>query len=239
MKKPQSIPSREADQLMGYNDDDYGGGGDDDSYGEQHGGNGGFDAFEQAFATADNGKLFRVTSHSLSRAASHHDSPPWIPSEFSNSDGITFEELCRAHIRAFAKGAEKYRAETNLTKRVGDWQSKLSPILEEEAARPEFDIHVYGEHVIESIKNSNESDLIGGSKHSKTHFSKMTKTMQHYDVCRLFLASLSLVNSGNVKINAKEGQVMGPDTLVIELVNSIVNRPMETYIAPSVLECGR
>ena len=173
------------------------------------------------------------------RTTSQHDLLLHSRSELSNSDGVTFEELCRAHIRAFAKGAEKYRTETNLTKRVGDWQSKLFPILEEEEARPEFDIHVYGEHVIKSIKNTDGSDFIGGSKHSKTHFSSMTKTMQQYDVCRLFLASLSLINSGNIKINANEGQVIGPDSFVIELVNSIVNRPMETYLAPSVMDCER
>lgn len=146
--------------------------------------------------------------------------------------------MCRTHIRAFAKGAEKYRAETNLTKRVGDWQLKLFPILEEEEARPEFDIHVYGEHVIESIKNNDKSDFLGGSKQSKkTHFSSMTKTKQQYDVCRLFLASLSLVNSGNIEILSNEGEVMGPDTLIFELVNSNVNRPMETYLAPSVMDC--
>jgi condensin-2 complex subunit H2 len=156
----------------------------------------------------------------------------------SNPDAVAFEELCRAHIRAFAKGAENYRAETNLTKRVGDWQSKLAPILEEEAARPEFDIHVYGEHVINTIKkNTDHGGAVKGDKtNHRTHFSSVTQAKKHYDVCRLFLASLSLVNGGNVKFNADEGRVMAPDTLVIELLNSSVDRPMETYLAPSALE---
>ncbi len=146
--------------------------------------------------------------------------------------------MCRAHIQAFAKGAEKYRAETNLTKRVGDWQSKLTPILEDEAQRPEFDIHVYGEHVIESIqKNPDKYDILkGGSKNHKAFFSSLTQTKKQYDVCRLFLASLSLVNSGNVQFNANEGEVMRPETLIIELLDSSIDRPMETFLAPSAME---
>lgn len=145
--------------------------------------------------------------------------------------------MCRAHIQAFAKGAEKYRAETNLTKRVGDWQSKLAPILEDEAERPEFDIHVYGEHVIESIqKNADQlAGVKGGTTNNKAYFSSLTQTKKQYDVCRLFLASLSLVNSGNVQFNADEGKVMRPATLVIELLNSTVDRPMETFLVPSAM----
>lgn len=69
----------------------------------------------------------------------------------SNPDATAFERLCRAHIRAFAKGAERYKAETKLTKRVGDWQGKLAPILEEEQQRPEFDINRYSEKVIDRM----------------------------------------------------------------------------------------
>lgn len=69
----------------------------------------------------------------------------------SNADAIAFEALCRAHIKAFAKGAEKYKAETNLTKRVGDWQGRLTPKLAQEELRPVFDIHKYSQHVVDSI----------------------------------------------------------------------------------------
>jgi hypothetical protein len=60
IKEPESIPPREADQLLGY-DDDYGGGGDDDSYGEEDRDNGGLGAFQQAFATSNNGKLSKCS----------------------------------------------------------------------------------------------------------------------------------------------------------------------------------
>ena len=69
----------------------------------------------------------------------------------ANVGGETFEELCRAHLRAFARGAEKYAAETQLSRRVGDWQSRLSPLLEEEEKRPEFDIHLYGDRIMQTV----------------------------------------------------------------------------------------
>ena len=69
----------------------------------------------------------------------------------SNPDAAAFEALCRAHIKAFAKGAERYKTETNLSKRVGDWQGRLRPLLEAEEVRPEFDIHRYSQHVIDKV----------------------------------------------------------------------------------------
>jgi condensin-2 complex subunit H2 len=156
-----------------------------------------------------------------------------------NSKALTFEELCRLHIQAFARGADKYRSDTNLTKRVEEWQSKLAPILEEEESRPEFDIYVYGEHVIEAIQKTH--DQINGKLDRKTgevivKFSSITRQREPHEVCRLFLASLSLVNSENVRFHVEEGQVMKPESLVIELLSKNIDRPMETYLAPSAAE---
>jgi condensin-2 complex subunit H2 len=66
--------------------------------------------------------------------------------------GKTFEELCRAHIRAFAKGAEDFAFSTKLTERVSMWQAKLAPILEDEERRATFDIHRYSQDLLETAK---------------------------------------------------------------------------------------
>lgn len=66
--------------------------------------------------------------------------------------GKSFEELCRAHIQAFAKGAEEFAMNTQLSRRVSKWQAKLAPILEEEERRAEFDIHKYSERLIASAQ---------------------------------------------------------------------------------------
>ena len=67
----------------------------------------------------------------------------------SNLGPKTFEELCRAHIEAFAKGAQEYALSSQLTDRVNQWQERLAPILEEEERRAEFDIHAYASRIIE------------------------------------------------------------------------------------------
>lgn len=165
---------------------------------------------------------------------------PRYSSDVTNTDGAAFEELCRAHIRAFAKGAENYATKTNLTKRVEQWQSRLAPILEEEERRPEFDIYKYGARVIngvqiELLKRNNEVKLASSAaKQSNViNFHAITRNCEQYEVCRLFLASLSLSNSGNVIFTSETGKVMTPDSLQIQLLESNVDRPMETFLAPS------
>ncbi len=79
----------------------------------------------------------------------------------STNNQVSFEELCRLHLQEFMKDAANYTVETGLTKRVGDWQSKLATILEEEDSRPEFNITVYSNKIIgtldQRIKKNNKS----------------------------------------------------------------------------------
>lgn len=70
--------------------------------------------------------------------------------------GQTFEELCRAHIKAFSVGSERYAIDTHLSRRINEWQTKISPILQEEKNRTEFDVHEYGRRIICSIKEDME-----------------------------------------------------------------------------------
>ena len=77
--------------------------------------------------------------------------------------GKTFEELCRAHIRAFAKGAEEFAINTQLSVRVDKWQAKLAPILEEEERRSAFDIHMYSQKLIDSAEQGRQKRKSDGS----------------------------------------------------------------------------
>lgn len=60
-------------------------------------------------------------------------------------------------------------------------------------------------------------------------FGEVTRDCQHYEVCRLFLASLNLTSAGNVAFTANSTM----NSLEIKLLNTQVDRPMETYMAPS------
>jgi hypothetical protein len=43
--------------------------------------------------------------------------------------GKLFEDLCRAHIQAFAKGAEEFAFNTHLSARVDKWKAKFPRLV--------------------------------------------------------------------------------------------------------------
>lgn len=147
----------------------------------------------------------------------------------------SFEELCREHIAKFAKGAEKYASETQLTQRVDQWQAKLEPLLAEEETRPEFDIHEYGRSILETVGGvltADKADLPDEEDAPAiVNFTQVTKECPNYQVCRYFLASLSLCNAGNLLLEQAGGST---NSLSIKLLSKDLTRPMETYQAPSV-----
>jgi condensin-2 complex subunit H2 len=154
--------------------------------------------------------------------------------------GATFEELCRAHIEAFAKGAEKFALNTKLTERVSQWQARLAPILEEEERKAAFDIHYYSEVLLETSLETLQarSKRKATGMTTKTHlptsavpvdFGSVTQGCTQSDVCRFFLASLSLANSGNLEIDE------GTEHYRFKILSGDVKKPMETYRAPSLV----
>ncbi|EEY67220.1 condensin-2 complex subunit H2, putative [Phytophthora infestans T30-4] len=149
-----------------------------------------------------------------------------------NSGGpLTYEEICRQHLATFMSGTEKYVRETDLSKKVSDWQDKLSPLLKQQDTRPPFDIHLYGREIIGRLEEEQKNSSL--ARHSKTTqrdknkrirlatddeesetvpFETLVDGKSQFEVCRLFLASLQLANSGNVALfhartAAEHGQV--------------------------------
>lgn len=161
--------------------------------------------------------------------------------------GPTFEDLCRAHLLAFAKDAEKYSSETQLSKRVRLWQERLEPILDDEDQRMAFDIHSYSETVISRVEKEvvrvsgddmeEEDGKEGDVKKVKAvNFQELTRHQAQYEVCRTFMAALNLSNSGNVDLYQDKGsKSIGRAPLLIKLLRTDIERPMETYLAPSAM----
>lgn len=105
----------------------------------------------------------------------------------------------------------------------------MAPILEEEEQRPEFNIHDYGDRVIEIMEEKIEANDHSDPKMvNVVSFKDVTRDCKNYEVCRLFLASLNLTSAGNVAFTSKS-----MDSLEVKLLNTQVDRPMETYMAPS------
>lgn len=124
--------------------------------------------------------------------------------------------------------------------RVRLWQEKIRPLLEAEEERETFDIHKYGQVVLLSLQAelANNSEGIQGEvcEDSITDvdncprsvsFEAIARRCPKYDVPRLFLAALSLCNSGNIEID--------PDLNIVMLSPDVV-QPMESYLAPSARE---
>ena len=104
-------------------------------------------------------------------------------------------------------------------------------MLEEEELRPVFDIHSYGDTVIRKIesqiKKMCHSDEITTKPNKVVAFHDITRECQHFDVCRLFLAALSLNNSGNIQFTDDSTL----EALQVELVNSDLERLNESYLS--------
>ena len=228
-------------------DDDYGGGGFDFADGvDDDGSFGGGGTNENQQPAATNRSNVDFTAIDDVFASSGFNENAYNDDDnFGDNFQQTFEDLCRAHLRKFAKSAEMYAKETQLTKRVGTWQAGLAPLLEEQEERPEFDIHDVGRDILETV----ESSLTNVRKRTSTGAKKIDKSSsqnnrvgfseifdkdcEDYEVCRVFLSTLMLCNCGNVAIhNGGDGEKLAKN-LEIELLEAIFQPPMETFIAPS------
>lgn len=220
-------------------DDDYGDG--DDGGGFDFGGSGDtdYDDCDHDGAVGNSGLV------NLEDAFGNGNIENRDGSEVEDSNfGKTFEEICRSHIQAFAKSAEKFALTTKLTDRISQWQAHLSPILEEEERKASFDIHQYSEMFLETAievrKESRRKSKEGFNdkyENSTTNpdiveFKSVAEGCTRSDICRFFLTSLSLANSGNVKIE------QGSLDYRFEVLSGKVDNPMETYQAPSVNAVG-
>ena len=87
------------------------------------------------------------------------------------------------------RGAERFAAETHLSRRVDDWQAKLEPALLAAESRPAFDLETYGNTVISHLEEDPQADGRSG-----LCFAKIASGVDNFEACRLFLAALQLAN---------------------------------------------
>ncbi|KAL7541211.1 hypothetical protein ACHAWF_006876, partial [Thalassiosira exigua] len=166
--------------------------------------------------------------------------------------GRTFEDLCRAHLRRFAKRAEAYAAETKLSRRVGRWQEGLVPLLEERERRPEFDIHGCGRGILRTASRRRSSTSCKRGKRTSAGEPKVASDgaeeddvekgvvrfativgpdREEYEVCRLFLATLALCDAGNVALRCgRDGDaVSDPKAFEVEVLDATFRTRTERY----------
>ncbi|CAD7703756.1 unnamed protein product [Ostreobium quekettii] len=124
-----------------------------------------------------------------------------------DGDQAGYWELCRRHIETRATAASAGELQTEIAARVADWRDRIEPVLEEEYSRQEFDLCQYEQAVLERLA---VLSLVGGgdgtlkSTDDAVPFHNALSHSVHHEVPRRFLATLQLVNDGNVKISKWE-----------------------------------
>eukprot|EP00271_Cylindrocystis_brebissonii_P009216 TRINITY_DN2390_c0_g1_i1.p1 TRINITY_DN2390_c0_g1~~TRINITY_DN2390_c0_g1_i1.p1 ORF type:complete len:1016 (+),score=208.68 TRINITY_DN2390_c0_g1_i1:408-3050(+) len=120
----------------------------------------------------------------------------------------SYEELLRAHIDAMLQKAAAAEVQTGVTARVAQWKDRIGPAIEEQDARPPFDIHAYGKRILTSLQEHaanprTETDYPEsfGQESPRASFLDIVQGPERYEVSRLFSAMLQLVNNGNIELD--------------------------------------
>jgi condensin-2 complex subunit H2 len=142
----------------------------------------------------------------------------------------SYEELVRDYVEQTLVQAHTYAQETELSKRVQEWDDRIRPQLQEEDRHPPFDIHTYGSQIVEDLDHTmrqTESEWIS--------FVDLVNGKTRYDICRIFSAMLQLANNHNVKIDVAEHRDEGEDSFSLQLLSKkLVFEDILEFRAPSV-----
>ncbi|GFQ07324.1 condensin-2 complex subunit h2 [Phtheirospermum japonicum] len=104
------------------------------------------------------------------------------------------EDLCRSHLDALLATLAENEKQTEMATRVSTWKQRIEQNLDEQDARPPFDIHKYGERVLNKLSTG------GDSENNALSFGDVVKGQEKHDVARTFSALLQLVNNGDVDL---------------------------------------
>ncbi|KAI3928029.1 hypothetical protein MKW98_023630 [Papaver atlanticum] len=110
-----------------------------------------------------------------------------------------FEDLCRSHLDDLLASIAETEKQTELATRVSTWKQRIEQTLEDQDLRPPFDIHEYGERVLNKLSLEADSASCSGIP-----FTDVVKGNEKHDVARTFSALLQLVNNGNVDLVKSE-----------------------------------
>ncbi|CAK7333338.1 unnamed protein product [Dovyalis caffra] len=113
------------------------------------------------------------------------------------SSQASLEDLCRSHLDALLANIAETEKQTELAARVSSWKQKIEQNLEEQDSNPPFDIHAYGEIIVDKLSLEVERESVMA-------FTDVVKGQEKHDVARTFSALLQLVNNGEVDLDRSE-----------------------------------
>ncbi|KAL5996192.1 hypothetical protein ACLOJK_026266 [Asimina triloba] len=116
------------------------------------------------------------------------------PCPYELSEAVNFAALLLDALLATIAETEK---QTELAARVSTWKQRIENVLEEQDSQPPFDIHAYGERILDKL--TLEADREGCMS-----FAHVVAGQAKPDVARTFSAMLQLVNNGNISLDREE-----------------------------------
>ncbi|RXN17783.1 condensin-2 complex subunit H2-like protein [Labeo rohita] len=140
---------------------------------------------------------------------------------------MSYEDLVKKSVDLFLVNSQKYAQETALSRRVKEWEDGINPHLADQETRPAFDIHEYGDRIVQSLSSV-------GVKRS---FAFVVKGKENTEACRYMLAALQLANDYTVEIDKKDGLEESVDTMELTLLTTQrAHERLKTYNAPSATD---
>ncbi|KAI4317556.1 hypothetical protein L6164_025420 [Bauhinia variegata] len=126
---------------------------------------------------------------------SHVEIDEDIHHEFPNSQ-TSLGDLCLSHMDAFLANIAETEWQTGIAVRVSKWKQGIEQDLEEQDSHPQFDIHDYGERIMEKLS-------LEASNSTFIPFSDLVKEQEKYDVASSFYALLQLANNEDVYLERR------------------------------------
>lgn len=128
--------------------------------------------------------------------AAHFDTNEAFGHEDPNSHA-SLEDLCRSHLDALLASIAENEKQTELAARVSTWKQTIEHNLEEQESRSPFDIHDYGDRILEKLSlEAHDGNVLS--------FANIVKGQEKYDVARSFSSLLQLVNNGDVDLDRSQ-----------------------------------
>ncbi|KAJ7329372.1 hypothetical protein JRQ81_015546 [Phrynocephalus forsythii] len=155
------------------------------------------------------------------------EAPDSSPDAGEIPSSLSYEELVRKNVELFMSHSQKYVRETELSRRVRDWEELMGPQLEDQESRAAYDIHDYGDRLASRL----------GTVGEWRSFASLVAGLPAFEVCRYMLASLQLANDYTVEISQKPGLEEAVDTMALRLLTQKkAHERFLTYAAPSLAQ---
>uniref|UniRef100_A0A8C6WZZ8 Condensin-2 complex subunit H2 n=1 Tax=Neogobius melanostomus TaxID=47308 RepID=A0A8C6WZZ8_9GOBI len=134
--------------------------------------------------------------------------PDFISPE-DQKDELSYEQLVKLRVEQLVVNSRGYTQETALSRRVQDWEDKIKPELALQEERPPFDIHDYGDKIV------NTFDCVG----QKRLFASIVSGLDNFEACKYLLASLQLANDYTIEIDSLVGLEASVDSMGLTLLS--------------------